>query len=399
MSGGWWYGAWGFITITALLSHNIVYRRCVAFSVSKSVPRSYNLKRLVSPADRASLDSFYRDHFLNKKRVTPPAARDMDEVYTLVDSDGSTVAAVRLSPARSFHVFMRSLCVSRAHRRQGVALQLIQKSFADYHNRNDEISTCFCFAESTLCPLYEQAGFCHVVDSTKCPDWMWRSFEMVAKRMKRKHQDMQLFVKEAGGDPREEQLESAMRVILIQHSNEVSRSTSTAQLVLDEKYARTNQAFQSLSEHVTVDRWLWSGRNDTKVIEKRLAEIRYRGLSPILVWTDGNSTFTSSLRRNRTWATTSSLVILDGTWQEARAMFRKIPLLQALPRFSISWSRSTYRLRKDFTGWRERFGSGDENLLCTAEVVAALLGHGGDAVGRDIVLNRLQEFQDNYGRN
>jgi DTW domain-containing protein YfiP len=132
---------------------------------------------------------------------------------------------------------------------------------------------------------------------------------------------------------------------------------------------------------------------DNEKIERHLEQIQQ---GAVLVWTGGN---TSAYSYTSTTTTPPSFVILDGTWQEARSMFRKLTTLHQLPRFSISsqWS-STYTLRKDFTGWRDRFGRSDENLLCTAEVVAALLDHRGDTVGRDIIRNRLQEFQRDFGK-
>jgi DTW domain-containing protein YfiP len=272
-----------------------------------------------------------------------------------------------------------------------LALQLIQQAIDDYHARHEEMSGCFCFAESRLQQLYEHAGFSRIVDSTATPDWMWKSFEIIAKRMKRKHQDMQLFVKKL----RDTDLETngALNVILLQHSKERSRMTSTAPLLSDNEHVKRNETFQPLSGHVNVEILSWSGRKDNGEIEQRLGEVR----GAVLVWTGGN--ITAEAFQNKTTAAAPSFVILDGTWQEARTMFRKLPALQQLPRLSLSpqWS-SIYTLRKDFTGWRDRFGGSDDNLLCTAKAVAALLDHRGDNVGRDIVLHRLQKFQHDFGK-
>jgi DTW domain-containing protein YfiP len=56
-------------------------------------------------------------------------------------------------------------------------------------------------------------------------------------------------------------------------------------------------------------------------------------------------------------------IMLDGTWTEARKMFRKSPYLDALPVISVDLSRiSAYRLRSACRG-----------QYCTAEVAIALL--------------------------
>ena len=62
-------------------------------------------------------------------------------------------------------------------------------------------------------------------------------------------------------------------------------------------------------------------------------------------------------------------VLLDGTWTEARKMFRKSPHLQALPVLSLDPGHaSTYRLR------RSQF----DHHFCTAEVAAMCLHMAGD---------------------
>mmetsp|Transcript_7341 Transcript_7341/g.11142 ORF Transcript_7341/g.11142 Transcript_7341/m.11142 type:complete len:117 (+) Transcript_7341:504-854(+) len=111
-------------------------------------------------------------------------------------------------------------------------------------------------------------------------------------------------------------------------------------------------------------------------------------------------------------------------------MFRKNPNLWNLPRDSIQDAPpSVYTLRGDYTGWRQRFSSssssntsleqgyqrrnhdkksstnsendsnrdgGDDShggLLCTAEVVAALLDTVNDERGAQEIRQRLNMFQ------
>ncbi|KAL3934379.1 MAG: hypothetical protein SGBAC_009896, partial [Bacillariaceae sp.] len=60
-----------------------------------------------------------------------------------------------------------------------------------------------------------------------------------------------------------------------------------------------------------------------------------------------------------------------------------------------------YILRGDFSGLKDRFGaaksdddfSSTESLLCTAEVVAALLDLQGDHAGATVARQRLDSFQ------
>ncbi len=62
--------------------------------------------------------------------------------------------------------------------------------------------------------------------------------------------------------------------------------------------------------------------------------------------------------------------MLDGTWTEARKMFRKSPYLDALPIISVDLSRiSAYHLREAHA----------DGQYCTAEVAITLLDLAGDA--------------------
>nr|MBA2817276.1 DTW domain-containing protein YfiP [Candidatus Pantoea persica] len=62
-------------------------------------------------------------------------------------------------------------------------------------------------------------------------------------------------------------------------------------------------------------------------------------------------------------------IMLDGTWTEARKMFRKNPWLDALPVMSLNVTApSRYTLR-------EAYGEGQH---CTTEVAAVLLEQAGD---------------------
>merc|ERR1712087_827379 len=92
----------------------------------------------------------------------------------------------------------------------------------------------------------------------------------------------------------------------------------------------------------------------------------------------------------------STYIILDGTWKEARAIFRKGPsALRSMQCVALSpASPSEYVLRRNF-GWRDRFGSMAEPC-CTAEAAATLLEETGDVAGGALVRQSFDRFQAEY---
>lgn len=80
-------------------------------------------------------------------------------------------------------------------------------------------------------------------------------------------------------------------------------------------------------------------------------------------------------------------VLLDGTWPEARKMFRKSPYLDALPILSLAVENlSRYQLR-------EASSAGQH---CTAEIAAALLQQAGDNNASHALLNHFDRFRQRY---
>lgn len=203
---------------------------------------------------------------------------------------------------------------------------------------------------------------------------------------------------EREGQPRA--TKTPTKVLILQHSNEVCRRSATAPLLFDD-----DESGNDISQHLSAKRRTWSGRKDNEKIRQLIEETeKYDGIGPALLWTGtgGQKTFDqSSTAKNR------SYIVLDGTWKEARTMFRKMPFLQRLPRISFEggqW-KTQYSLRSDYSNWRERFSeacvSSDvedvgSDLLCTAESVAALLDLNGDEEGGDMIRRRLELFQNEY---
>lgn len=82
-------------------------------------------------------------------------------------------------------------------------------------------------------------------------------------------------------------------------------------------------------------------------------------------------------------------LIIDATWQQAKKMLRQSPLLQSLPRVSISPSQqSRYRLRRNQT----------ETGLATVEVMASLLAGIGEDDNAECLLGYFEAFMTAYER-
>ncbi|MBB3139508.1 tRNA-uridine aminocarboxypropyltransferase [Halomonas organivorans] len=80
-------------------------------------------------------------------------------------------------------------------------------------------------------------------------------------------------------------------------------------------------------------------------------------------------------------------LILDGTWRQARRIFRKSAYLADLPVLPLSTERLTrYRLRKPASAAH----------LCTAEVAVELLRQAGDAQAAGLLDDYFDVFNDSY---
>ena len=80
-------------------------------------------------------------------------------------------------------------------------------------------------------------------------------------------------------------------------------------------------------------------------------------------------------------------IMLDGTWPEARKMFRKSPWLDNLPLISVDLSRvSAYSLREAHV----------EGQYCTAEVAIALLDLANDTGAASALSGHFTRFREHY---
>ena len=80
-------------------------------------------------------------------------------------------------------------------------------------------------------------------------------------------------------------------------------------------------------------------------------------------------------------------ILLDGTWSEARKMFRKSPYLEHLPVLSLAPEQlSRYKLRR----------SKRDDHFCTAEVAALCLELAGDGAASEVLDAYLDVFSSHY---
>ena len=144
------------------------------------------------------------------------------------------------------------------------------------------------------------------------------------------------------------------------------------------------------------------------MIEDQINRLKDNNRTVYLLWTGGgdastNNDVMSSERNSCESKVGESYIILDGTWQQAKKIYRKTRALWALPRVSFQGNdvpTSKYYLRGDYSGWRERFSSNNEedgnDLLCTAEVAAAVMDKCGDISCGNLIRSRLDAFQSSF---
>jgi len=228
------------------------------------------------------------------------------------------VGAVRLTPQRykpfGDILFLRSLCIAKDWRRRGLGTKLTSAATA---YRAD--LPRYCFALEELVSLYLQAGW-HEAGSDAMPRTIRARFEAVADQASRKHKSVALLchglpTHEASGTRNARC--SATHIVLLQHANEGKRKTATGTVLEHEQ----------LREHIRLERWVWSGRKDNEQISERL-----KGLLPsaesapptcYLVWAEQPAFHSAAHAAALRPDPSATYIILDGTWQEARAMFRK----------------------------------------------------------------------------
>ncbi len=122
----------------------------------------------------ALVDRFYR---AQGYKVKTGADELVFVVYSAIGSPLSTemIAAVRLVPQSSGHLWLRNLLVAKDQRGQGVATLLMQHILPLIHPRG-----CYCFALPHLEQFYGQLGF--KVQPDHCPDDIRQKYQQYRTR-------------------------------------------------------------------------------------------------------------------------------------------------------------------------------------------------------------------------
>lgn len=149
----------------------------------------------------------------------------------------------------------------------------------------------------------------------------------------------------------------SLHILILTHYQELRRgATNTAKLL------------KPIENKVTYSTLVWRGRDDNGLVEECLKTFQ----EPHLLWTEMTSQ--ASVTETPISSTNTTVyIVIDGTWGEAKTIYRKGPaLLRRLPRISLNLDRpSTYCLRSNY-GYIKKFSSkstaAGSNLLCTAEV-------------------------------
>ncbi len=361
--------------------------------LTRATSLSFSVRRATGASISSRVNAFYREHGY-------AALAKPHESLLVIDERGSDAiaGAARLVTQHDGVLFLRGVFVAPAWRRRGVGTMLAR---AATEQSVQDGRPCFTCAFDDVSPLYARAGFA-VLD--EAPASVQSVFDTVSRQQRRKHKRVVLMgrgfapsplrpVQDADSGALEGRgaapataddapRAAPLSVLLLRHANEPTRRTGTGPLL----------EHAAMLEHLSVERAEWSGRADNARLEERLERLP----SPALLWTDGAAA-TSAPNYER--GDPRTFIIIDGTWQEARKIFRKgPPMLRALPRIALRpKAASTYTLRGNF-GWRRRFSALEhddgERLLCTAEAAAELLDEiVGDSGGGEELRGVLAQFQ------
>jgi DTW domain-containing protein YfiP/predicted GNAT family N-acyltransferase len=345
----------------------------------------------VIAVDWTELKAFYKTN--NEHAQHLPFPKQADQTWVLLlqstnecNNSNSIVAALRLCRQDSQQhslLFLRALVVAKTHRRQGLASHLLRHALLAQQHENAN-ATVYCFCQPGLVSFYNQHGFslCTTTSTSTTSNNNLHRIHSKLNQLKNHRQN-----------DKQQELVAMLRpplikILVLQHVNEVRRTlTATA----------------PLANHVLgldIQTVSWSGRIDNERVIKVLTSSQVQ--QPVLLWTGGKALDLHTMDASgNTSATTTkpTWIVLDGTWQEAKRMYQKVPFLWTLPKVSIQTaalaSPSTYHLRQNF-GWKQRFGETNETLLCTAEVIAAIADHCGQTIAGETIRRRLDDFQKEF---
>ncbi|MGJ8526336.1 hypothetical protein LMG33818_002085 [Halomonadaceae bacterium LMG 33818] len=168
---------------------------------------------------------------------------------------------------------------------------------------------------------------------------------------------------------------STIRFWLVLHDLEWKKPTNTGRLIKD------------CLPHTELFHW-----SRTEPDPRLLAHLNDPRFQPFLVFPDDQPDYMhrvvkGPIKDNVEEGRIPVFIILDGTWRQARRMFRHSPYLDRLPIVSLRTERLTrYRLRTPASAQH----------LCTAEVAAELLKQGGETTAADILDDYFDVFNESY---
>lgn len=165
-------------------------------------------------------------------------------------------------------------------------------------------------------------------------------------------------------------VETGCEFWLLMHHNEFYKPTNTGKLI-EACIART-RVFE------------WSRTEPPADLIAALADPAYR---PMIVFPEAEDYAERMVHNVEMDGRIPVFIILDGTWRQARRMFRHSRYLQDLPVIQPQTDRvSSYTLRRSTVA----------EHLCTAEVAIALLEQMGEEQGGAALENYFSHFNDNY---
>ncbi|MYL23291.1 DTW domain-containing protein [Halomonas alkaliantarctica] len=170
--------------------------------------------------------------------------------------------------------------------------------------------------------------------------------------------------------------ESVARVWLLTHPLEHYKPTNTGRLIGD------------VLTQTEVFTW-----HRTAPDARLLALLEDARFAPFVVFPDDQPDYADrvvsidAVTQAKASGKTPVYILLDGTWRQARRIFRKSPYLDGLPVLPLRTARETrYRLRKPASSAH----------LCTAEVAAELLRQGGDVDAAEVLDDYFDAFNASY---
>ncbi|WP_372740637.1 tRNA-uridine aminocarboxypropyltransferase [Neptunomonas sp.] len=157
---------------------------------------------------------------------------------------------------------------------------------------------------------------------------------------------------------------------LLTHNDECYKPTNTGRLIVDA--IQGSRVFK------------WSRTNPDSDFMSALSDQRY---APCIVFPSGDGYQQRMVESAALTGKTPAFIILDGTWRQARRMFRLSRYLDHLPVIEPGCGAvSRYQLRQ----------SAEEHHLCTAEVAAAMLREVQDHSSADVLDAYFDLFNAEY---